>query len=336
MSKHPETQFFYDLTPENMLNAIEKAYDIRCSGRVLALNSMENRVYEIEFENEAAQTPSEKFVIAKFYRPGRWSREQISEEHTFTRELQENEIPVVAPLLGRNGESIHQDSVTKLYFTLFPKAGGRTPDELNHDQLRLLGRLLARMHAVGQKKPAKHRLFLNPSTYGRQNLDYLRSEKKLPVEIAAAYESTVQQICDLCEPWFVQAKTQRIHGDCHFGNLIARGGEGFFLVDFDDMVMGPPVQDLWLLLPGDEQERKEKLDILLTAYESMFDFDRTSLRLIEPLRALRYIHFSTWIAKRWDDPAFPRAFPYFGTVKYWQDQLLDLREQLAKLYEISP
>jgi Ser/Thr protein kinase RdoA (MazF antagonist) len=325
---------FYQLTPETLLNTVEAAYGIRCTGRVLALNSMENRVYEIEVENDAAKQASDRFVIAKFYRPGRWSKEQLLEEHQFMKDLHENEVPVVPPIVSSaSGETLHHDTDSNLYFTLFPKASGRTPDELSDSDLEQLGRLIARVHSVGKTITSLHRLRLDLATYGVQNVNYLLEHKLIPPGIEENFKMITDQILAYCEPLFAAAAFQRIHGDSHLGNFIQRGKSDFYIVDFDDMLLGPPVQDLWLLIAGDEEEKRQKQDLLLNAYESMFAFDYTSTKLIEPLRALRYLHFATWIAKRWEDPAFKRAFPYFGSIKYWQDLYLDLREQLAKFYE---
>lgn len=323
------TQFFYELTPDRILDAVELA-GLKPTGRFLPLNSMENRVYEVEIETEdpPPRNPSERFRIIKFYRPGRWSKEQIAEEHKFLWDLIENEIPVVAPIKFPNGETISE--MVGIYFSLFPKVGGRIPDELTPEQLEQVGRLLGRMHLTGRAGKAEHRIKLTPQTYGRDNLNFLLQNNILPTTVKSSYPEVVQSLCNLIEPWFEGVRTQRIHGDCHYGNLIW-GSAGPFWVDFDDMVVGPPIQDLWLLVPGREMEDKILFEHLLTGYEQMCQFDRSTLRLIEPLRALRLIHFSTWIAKRWEDPAFKRTFIQYGTDRYWQEQEADLREILGIL-----
>jgi Ser/Thr protein kinase RdoA (MazF antagonist) len=196
------------------------------------------------------------------------------------------------------------------------------------------GRLLARMHNIGAMHKADHRIELNPETYGLQNLEFLLSSDLIPPELRQAYESVVKGICQHIAPLFAKVKPQRLHGDCHIGNLLV-GRQGMFWVDFDDMVMGPPVQDLWLLIPGRDAYGRAKQEKLLSGYETMRAFPMESLALIEPLRALRYVHFAAWIGKRWHDPAFPRAFPYYGTMKYWQEQLLDLREQHALILDTN-
>lgn len=323
-----ETRYFYELTPERILDAVEKSAGVRCTGRALALNSMENRVYEIELElDEKPANPSDRFLIAKFYRPGRWTKEQILDEHTYLAELAELEIPVVAPRALANGSTLDQLPDAGLFYAVFPKIGGRSPDELTSDQLAQVGRLLARLHSVGAARPARHRLALTTESYGLANLQHLIDARILPDDIRPAYQATVEQICALSKPWFDAAAVHRIHGDCHRGNLLI-GREGMFFVDFDDMVTGPAVQDMWLLIPGRDDESRQQLEAMLEGYETMRDFDRSTLRLIEPLRALRFIHFSAWIGRRWADPAFPRAFPQFGTPRYWQEQLADLRDQL--------
>ncbi len=323
-----ETQYFYQLTPERVLDAVEKALDQRSTGRTLQLNSMENRVFEIEMEEEVPGPKHKRFRIAKFYRPGRWTKEQIQEEHQFLLDLEQEEIPVAAPMRLSNGETLMALPEAGVFLAVFPKKPGRNPYELDQEQLSITGRLLGRLHNIGGVRKAPHRLSLTPETYGRQNLAELQRLNIVPPQFATTYADLVNRLCDACEPMFARVPLQRIHGDCHRGNLLW-GDEGPFWVDFDDCVNGPCVQDLWLLLPGRGDEAQEQLDVMLRAYESMRAFDHASLRLIEPLRALRYVHFSTWIAKRWQDPAFPRTFPQFGTEKYWQEQIYDLQEQLG-------
>ena len=328
-----ETQFFFDLTPDRILGAIEESTTYHCTGRILALNSMENRVYEIEVEtDEPVKTPSEAFRIAKFYRPGRWTKEQILEEHQFLLDLVENEIPAVAPEAFSDGKTLHKLPEADIWYTMFRKVGGRSPDELPDDELRQVARLLGRLHNVGASRSAEHRLTINPQTYGRENMEYLLSNDIVPETIREAYSTTVNAICDQSEELFKGIPLQRIHGDCHFGNLL-KNQHGFFWVDFDDMLVGPCVQDLWLICPGRDSEAQEKLRQLVEAYEIMRVFDQRTLKLIEPLRSLRMIHFQAWIAKRWPDPAFPKAFPYFGSERYWFEQLQDLREQQSLIAE---
>ncbi|MCZ6874895.1 MAG: serine/threonine protein kinase [bacterium] len=324
-----ETQFFFALTPDKILDAVEAA-GIRCSGRVLPLNSLENRVYEVEIEVDdpsMLQTPSERFRIAKFYRPGRWTPEQILEEHQFLADLVEDEIPAVAPIPFPDGSTLRQSVETGIWFCLFPKIGGRAIHELDHAQLAQIGRLLARLHNVGAVRQVQHRTRLTPSSYGLNNLQVCLAEEIIPSHLARPYEELVRRIVDIISPWFEKAPYQRIHGDCHNGNLLW-GSSGPFLVDFDDMVIGPPVQDIWLLLPGRDDDTLRQRRVLLEGYEQMGSFDHSTIRLIEPLRTLRMIHFATWIGKRLRDPAFPHAFPDYGTDRYWQELIQDLHEQL--------
>ncbi len=328
-----ETQLFSELTPDRILTEVEHV-GVRCTGRVLPLHCMENRVYELEIEVDEAvpvRSPSERFVVAKFYRPGRWSAEQIAEEHAFLADLIEAEVPVVAPRPFPDGTTVRRMADAPIWFTVFPKVGGRSPDELSDEQLARLGRLLARLHAVGATRAAPHRVRLDPDTYGRGSLEVLRELDVLPPAIAPRYVPLVEAICAASAPAFEAAGAERVHGDCHLGNLLWNDA-GPHLVDFDDMVRGPAVQDVWLLVMGRDEDALKKRDTLLTAYEQMRPFDRRTLALIEPLRALRMVHFSAWIAKRWQDPAFPRTFPAFGTERWWQDQLealYEIRDLLA-------
>lgn len=336
-----ETKFFYDLTPGRVLDAVEASTGLRCSGRVLALNSMENRVYEVELDlDERPANPLDSFVIAKFYRPGRWTREQILDEHAYLRELTDLEIPVVAPRTFIDGDTLHQLADGGLYYAIFPKISGRSPDELTEDHMTQVGRLLGRMHNVGAARPASHRLTLSPASYGTANLQHLMTTGLIPRDIEKDYQTVVQEIVTLTTPWFAETPVHRIHGDCHRGNLLfGRAGPhdtpSLFFVDFDDMVTGPAAQDLWLLIPGRDEPSVRLLYALLDGYETMRSFDWSTLRLIEALRALRFVHFSAWIARRWQDPAFPRAFPDFNSPQYWREQLADLREQLGLLQRRS-
>lgn len=319
------TKHFLELTPERILSAVE-SIGYRTTGRVFTLYSMENRVYSVEIENPYAESKWDQFVIAKFYRPGRWSREQILEEHQFTSDLLVSDVPVVAPLPDRNEQTLGLQEDTGLYFALYPRIGGRTPDEIAFEHLAQVGRLMGRMHAVGRQRPVQHRLKLDPATYGLANLDSLLKSKLIPEDLATRYAKLVEEIVSKSTPLFLATDMQRIHGDCHRANLLW-GESGPFWIDFDDMLLGPPVQDMWLLIPEVAQKSRAR-DAFLKGYEEFNQFDHASLRLIEPLRALRFIHFAAWIAKRWEDPSFPSAFPNFGTRSYWNEQVQDLEEQL--------
>ncbi len=315
--EHPSRAFFR-LTPERVLEAVE-ASGLECTGRCQALNSYENRVYDVELEGGEHR-------VAKFYRPGRWTREQILEEHEFLLELAREEIPVVAPLALPGGETLGEPSAG-IFCALFPRAGGRAPEELDDDQCLRLGRLLARIHTVGAAHPARHRLRLDAAVFGTANLEFLLAGKLLPLELEARYRAAAEALVALAGPPLAAARAQRIHGDCHLGNLLW-GREGPFFLDFDDMLTGPPVQDVWLLCPGRDAESLRARDRLLDGYAELRDFDRSTLRLVEALRAFRFLAYSAWIARRWEDPAFPLAFPQFGTHRYWEDETRDLERQL--------
>ena len=320
-----ETQHFLDLQPDKILETVEML-GRRSTGRVTALNSLENRVFEVELEDGSK-------VVAKFYRPGRWNREQILEEHQYLLDLKEQDIPIVAPIIFPSGSSLEQVKDVNIFCAIFPKQMGRNPQELDTESLLRLGRLLARIHNVGALRPAPNRIRLTPETYGINNLEYLLESDEISYSSVERYEDVVRDICDISAPLFDKFGNQRIHGDCHFGNILW-GDDGPFLVDFDDMVQGPCVQDLWLICPGRDSHAKEDLDTLISGYEELREFNRSSLKLIEPLRALRFIHFSAWIQKRWTDSTFQKNFPNFGSEKYWREELNDLEEQLELIQSL--
>ena len=336
-----QTRYFFELTPERVLEAVESA-GFQCTGRCIALNSFENRVYDVELETEDGkkpENPSANRRVVKFYRPGRWTREQIFEEHQFIADLVAAEVPAIAPLQFPDGETLKQ-TATGIWYTLFPKVGGRAPDELKPEQLEWIGRLLGRMHNVGSAQPAPHRVTLNPAVYGLGNLQFLISEGFIPLEFQTRYKNVVEKICETVTPWFEATPMIRVHGDCHLGNLLmgyVGGAPSPFFLDFDDMVNAPAVQDLWLILPGrpTDFESKQQLESLLEGYSEMRVFDRATLKLIEPLRALRFVHYTSWIARRWKDPAFPLAFPHFGSHQYWSDETDDLERQLSLITQLE-
>jgi len=323
-----ETRFFYELTPDRILDAVE-ATGLRPTGRCNALNSMENRVYDVEIEpDEPVRTPSDRFRVIKFYRPGRWSDEQILAEHEFLADLVEYEIPVVQPLMLAGGSTLARIPEADIRYAIWPRIGGRVPDELADDQLEQIGRLLARVHNVGATRTAPSRVRIDPTSYGRANLEYLVTSGLLPDSVRDVYAGVVEQLCNMIEPLFAGVAYQRIHGDCHLGNVLW-GTNGPFLVDFDDMLQGPCVQDLWLIVPGNDEYALNQRRKLVEAYEQLREFDHRTLRLIEPLRALRLVHFTAWIARRREDPAFQRLFSDFGTERYWFEQVSGLQEQVG-------
>jgi Ser/Thr protein kinase RdoA (MazF antagonist) len=315
---------FFSLTPERVLDAVEEAGS-RTTGSCYVLNSMENRVFDVELEEGER-------VIVKFYRPGRWSRETILDEHRLLKALVDNEIPAVPTLPFPDGDTLHQNS-DGIFFALFPRVGGRSPDELSIEEYRELGRLLGRIHNVAAKSGLVHRPAISPATYGTESLALLQSKTTLPESIEQKYCDAVKRIVDIGEQRYQSAPSHIIHGDCHKGNLL-RGGDGaFFFLDFDDMGAGPAAQDFWLLLPARRADSKAELEALMAGYEIFREPHIPSLNLIEVLRPLRYVRYAAWIANRWQDPTFPRAFPDWGTEIYWQNQLSDLYEQLQILQE---
>lgn len=318
--KHP----FHRLTPDFVMDAVE-SQGFRCDCRNLTLNSYENRVYQVGIEDARP-------LIAKFYRPGRWSARQISEEHDYSQELAEHELPVVAPWRNSSGESLfHYHS---FMFALYPQQGGHAPEFDNLDNLLILGRMLGRMHRIGAVRPFYHRPALDSLSFGHESVALLR-ENFIPPEYRESYTAVTGQLLDAIDAIMASAgsvRTIRVHGDCHSGNILWRDQAPHF-VDFDDARLAPAVQDLWMMLSGDRPRKVAQLDTLLEGYHEFYDFDPAELRLIEPLRTLRMLHYSAWLARRWDDPAFPVAFPWFNTVHYWGEHILELREQLAALDE---
>jgi len=307
------------LTPEVVLDALS-ALGLRPDGRMLALSSYENRVYQIWLEEDPP-------VVVKFYRPDRWTEAQIDEEHAFAHELAEREIPVVAPQSS--------SSFGGFRLAVYPRRGGRTPELGDPKTLEWIGRFMGRIHAVGSSKKFLHRESLTPRTFGHEPRAYLLSTPFIPADLLEAWKAVTEQALGLVTHCYERAgnvKTIRLHGDCHPGNILWTDAGPHF-VDLDDSRMGPAMQDLWMLLSGDRAAMSLQLRAVLDGYEQFMKFDRKELNLLEALRTLRLIHYSAWIARRWDDPAFPAAFPWFNTQRYWQDRILELREQIALMQE---
>jgi Ser/Thr protein kinase RdoA (MazF antagonist) len=294
----------------------------------MALGSYENRVYQVGLDDAEGR----RWVVVKAYRPGRWSDAAIGEEHDFVAELAEVEIPVVAPL-SIGGATLHRHAGFR--FAVYPRQGGRAPEFDDLETLRRMGRLMARLHAVGARRPFGARPELGIEDFGRRSLALLEREGCVAEELRAAYFSVAGQALAGVERAFARAgtvRTLRLHGDCHAGNVLWTD-EGPHFVDFDDARQGPAVQDIWMLFSGDPDRQRRQADAFLEGYGAFRDFDPAEWHLVEALRTLRLIHHAAWIAGRWADPAFPAAFSWFGTPRYWQDRILELREQIALLDE---
>ena len=320
-----ENRAYQELGPDGILDAVE-SLGYRCDGRFLALNSYENRVYQVGIEDDAP-------VIAKFYRPARWSDEAIQEEHDFTLALSELEIPVVPPLRGDNGETLFRHGPYRI--ALYPRRGGHAPELDNPEHLEQMGRFLGRIHALGEAKPFDHRPTLTIEHFGVDSYQFLMESGFIPDYLATSYRTLAEDLIARIRHRFNDAgevRTIRLHGDCHPGNILWTD-DGPHIVDFDDARNGPAMQDLWMFLSGDRPYAQERLVDILIGYTEFRDFDARELHLVEALRTLRIIHYAAWLARRWDDPAFPHAFPWFNQPRYWEEHILALREQAALLDE---
>lgn len=310
---------YSNLNPDLILEAIDHL-GFKCDGSIVALNSYENRVYQVGMEEAAP-------LIAKFYRPLRWSNAGILEEHAFAAELMSHEIPVVGPL-SVNGQTLHTHQDYR--FTLFPRQGGRALELDNLEQLEWMGRFIGRLHAVSACQPFQHRLTLDVTSYGHQPYQFLLTNDFLPAEIKTEYNTAVTELLEKIQQQFLQVgkiNVIRLHGDCHAGNVLWNTN-GPQIVDLDDCLMGPAVQDIWMMLTSNtEPDMQIQLDHILRGYRKFYDFNPRELHLIESLRSLRMLHYSAWLAKRWEDPAFPLNFPWFNTLDYWRRQLQHLHEQ---------
>jgi Ser/Thr protein kinase RdoA (MazF antagonist) len=321
LSIHQNTPYA-GLDPDVILDAIESV-GFRCSGSLLALNSYENRVYQVGIDDAEP-------IIAKFYRPGRWSNEAILEEHEFAIELLSQEIPVVAPLVTQE-KTLH--SFHDFRFALFPRQGGRALELDNLEQLAWMGRFIGRLHAIGACKPFSYRSTLDIKQYGINPYHYLIEHDFIPMYLKNNFCETAETVLQLVDARFKevgQIKQIRLHGDCHTGNVLWKE-TGPHIVDLDDCMLGPAIQDIWMLLSGDTYQMNVQLDFILDGYCEFHDFNFRELHLIEALRTLRMLHYSAWLAKRWEDPAFPFNFPWFNTAHYWQEQLNNLNEQINLL-----
>ena len=320
----PDHDAFPGLTPPLILDLAEAALGVRCTNLCRPYNSYINRVYELADRDGRG-------LVIKFYRPGRWSRAGVQDEHDFLLELAAEEIPVIAPLRLRDGSTLGAHG--RLLFALYEKKGGRYPVEFTDDQWLAMGRLLGRLHQVGARRQPHDRPRLHPQASTRAHLDFLRASGLLPADLAPAYEQVTAAIVDEITPLFARTESIRIHGDCHRGNIIDRPGESLHLIDFDDMAVGAPVQDFWMLLPGTLADAAVEADLLIEGYETFRPFDRTSLRLIEPLRAMRYVHYSAWCARQVVEDGHSPVIPDFGSRTYWQTETRELADQLERIRE---
>ncbi len=316
------------LTPDTVLNALESV-GLRGDGRLIALNSYENRVYQVWLEEPE---PFGVSVVAKFYRPERWSTAAILEEHAFVAELAEREIPAVPPML-LSDKTLNEFEGFR--FSVTPRLSGRSPELDNMETLTWMGRFIGRIHAIGELRPFVERPTLNIESFGVEPRAFLLDNNFIPPDLLPAWSSVSAMALDGIREIFDRTgtvKSIRLHGDCHASNVLWNDGGPHF-VDFDDCRMGPPVQDLWMLLSGERDAMQGQLASIIKGYEDFCDFDDNELQLIEALRTLRLLHYSGWIARRWHDPAFPAAFPWFNTQRYWQDRVLELREQISAMQE---
>lgn len=315
---------FDALSPDVLLDAVESLGYVT-DGRLLALNSYENRVWQVGLEDQAP-------IIAKFYRPQRWSEAQILEEHAFSFELVEHELPVVAPLRNEAGDSLFRHG--DFHFALYPRKGGHAPELANPEHLLILGRFLGRLHNIGAIRPFEHRPTLTSQAFGHEAAAYV-SEHFVPPDLKTSFDSLARDLLQAVDAVIASVgpvQMLRVHGDCHVGNVLWRDNAPHF-IDLDDARMAPAVQDIWMLLSGERDQQARQLAEILEGYEEFRDFQNIELRLIDALRTLRMLHFSAWIARRWSDPAFPKAFPWFDSPRYWGEQILTLRNQMAELNE---
>ncbi len=328
MSSHP----YETLTPDVVLDALASV-GLQGDGRLLALSSYENRVYQVHLEEAREGLPA---VVVKFYRPDRWSREQILEEHAFAAELMAAEVPAVGPLV-LNGGTLNDFG--GFAFSVSPRRGGRAPELDDVEVLEWIGRFLARIHMVGAVRPFATRPALDVHSFGIEPRDWLLEHNMIPLDVQSAWEKRCDEALAMIRETALglrgdrDIKMIRLHGDCHPGNILWTPGEGPHFVDLDDARTGPSVQDFWMLLSGDRAQRQKQLGPLVDGYELFREFDRAELSLIEPLRTLRLIHYSAWLARRWEDPIFPINFPWFGTSDYWQGQVQMLEEQIEAMEE---
>lgn len=317
-----EVPDFSHLTPDEVINAVEDALQVRCGNLCRPLNSYINRVYEVGLDAGG-------LLIVKFYRPGRWSQAALQDELDFIKDLAEAELPVVPPIPGPAGELLHKVGAT--WFAIFPKKGGRPLDEPSLEDWMQLGRLIGRMHTVGARRLPVDRLRLHPQHSARTHLDYILKSGTLASQYRRAYEDVASGLLEDLAPLFDGIDFLRIHADCHRGNILFRPGEGYHLLDFDDMAVGPAVQDLWMMLPDRLPGARVQLDLLLEGYETFLEFPYATLNLIEPLRAMHFIHFTAWCARQKADGGFARLTPDWGSQAFWRQEISELERQRREI-----
>ncbi len=316
-SGEPQANFGH-LTPDHVLDWVEAALGQRCTGLCRPLTSYINRVYELELDDG-------RRIVAKFYRPGRWSADALQDEQDFLAELAADELPVIMPLAGMEGKTLHCHNGN--YFSIFPKRGGRALDEPDEQQWRETGRLLGRVHVVGSRQRTRDRIVMRPDASTETHIQYLLDVHLTRPDLHDRFEAAVDEVLDRIDPLFEDIEILRIHGDLHRNNMLWRPGEPLALIDFDDMAEGPAVQDLWMLLPGRVADARRELEFLLEGYETFRSFRRAELRLIEPLRFMRMIHYLAWCGRQEEDGGFSHLSPDWGTERFWQTEIHDIVQQ---------
>jgi len=322
MTKEKGLNHFNELDIHHVLDCVEEQTKQRCSNLCRALNSYINRVYDVELQNGES-------VVIKFYRPGRWDALTLQDEHRFLTQLADAELPVIAPLKNAEGETLHQ--LEGIHYALFPKKGGRLVDEPSQDQWLQIGRLLGHVHLIGASEDCEHRVTFTPRKASREHLNYIMSSNLVAPEVSRAYETAAAGILTQIEPLFDDTPLQRIHGDLHVQNLIFRPDEGFYMIDFDDMAMGPAAQDLWMLLPGRVVDTPAEVNLLLEGYETFTNFDTSTLKLIEPLRAMRFLHFTSWCVRQAKDGGYSKLSHDWGSTSYWRNEVAELQRQKIEI-----
>ena len=322
MNTIDQTPHFASLTHEIIIGLAEKELGTRLTGLCRPYASYINRVFELAAEDGTG-------IVIKFYRPDRWSKEAIEDEHDFLLELAEAEIPVIAPLPLKDSKTIGGSG--DIMFAIFPKKSGRNHDEFSLEQWLELGRLMARVHNVGARHLPKDRITLTPGSATRDHIDFITGRGLVPKELAGQFTDITEKLLGLIDPLFKDKPLIRIHGDCHSGNIIYRPDESFYMIDFDDMAVGTPIHDVWMLLPGYLKDSRHELNLFIEGYETFRDFNRSDLKLIEPLRAMRYLHFTAWCAHQVADGGFSNLAPGWGTNEYWQTEINDLAAQIGRI-----